>query len=184
MKPITKSTIRKTLLGYRRLLGEEIFHKRNEKLCERLLRAIQKNGSNTIHVFLSIDRNREPDVSILFPALRDRGCRIVAARTDFANKSQQHFYLNESTELCENKMNIPEPVGAEPADLKDVDLILVPLSAADKHRNRIGYGGGYYDRLLKNSNALKVGLCLSPLLDEISQTEEWDVELDQIITPF
>ncbi|MEP5614349.1 MAG: 5-formyltetrahydrofolate cyclo-ligase [Cyclobacteriaceae bacterium] len=176
--------MRKTLLGYRRVLSEEFFRKRNEKLCEKILDVVRTNDSKTVHVFLSIARNREPDVSPLFQELRSLGCQIVAAKTNFGSKKQQHFYMNEDTVLQQNKMNIPEPVGAEPADIKAVDLILVPLSAADKKGNRIGYGGGYYDRLLKSSNALKVGLCLSPVLDEISQTEEWDVRLDQIITPF
>lgn len=184
MKLITKSNLRSTLLGYRRLIESEVFNERNSKLCERLLTFVEESGLKTIHTFLPITRNHEPDVSSIFSELRNLGCQMVVAKTDFTSKSMQHFYFNEDTELHENRMNIPEPVGAKSIDIEKIDLILVPLSAADSKGNRVGYGGGYYDKLLKDTKSLKIGLCLSPLLDEIRQTEEWDVSLDRIITPF
>ncbi|MEP1094314.1 MAG: 5-formyltetrahydrofolate cyclo-ligase [Cyclobacteriaceae bacterium] len=184
MNSISKSTLRRVLLDYRRLLDPRFFEERNELLCEKILAFIKQKEARTIHVFLAIKKNKEPDLTMIFQNLRKAGCEIVVSKTDFIRKTQEHFYLKEDTILRENKMRIPEPVNAESANFENVDLIIVPLSAADKHRNRIGYGGGYYDRLLESSNAVKVGLCLSPLLDEISQTEKWDVELDQILTPF
>ncbi len=81
-------------------------------------------------------------------------------------------------------MGIPEPSNAQKADFEEVDLVLVPLLAADKMGNRIGYGGGFYDRLLQNSKAAKIGLSLSTKLDKISQKEVWDIKLDGVLTPF
>ena len=79
-------------------------------------------------------------------------------------------------------MGIPEPLDATPVDFHEVDLILVPLLAFDKNKNRIGYGGGFYDRLLNETKAAKVGLSLSPPLDQLIQKEEWDVPMDHIIS--
>ena len=184
MQPITKPNLRTTLLAYRRLLDTEIFKERNIRVCEKLQSVVREKDLKIIHTFLPITRNREPDISLIFSDLRELGCQLVGSKTDFSSKSMQHFYLNENTELRVNRMGIPEPVDAKPIDIEKVDLILVPLSAADSRGNRIGYGGGYYDRLLMESKALKIGLCLSPLLDEISQIEDWDVKLDKVITPF
>ncbi|GAB4233225.1 MAG: hypothetical protein Tsb0034_06370 [Ekhidna sp.] len=94
-----------------------------------------------------------------------------------------HFYLKSNTKLKTNNWGIPEPINAKEANVSDVDIVLVPLLLADKCGNRIGYGGGYYDRFLKESSALKVGLNLAEPVDQILQKEEWDTPLDVLITP-
>ncbi len=96
----------------------------------------------------------------------------------------RHFSLTESTALVKNKFGIPEPTNSEEASIENLDLIFVPLLLCDKEGFRIGYGGGYYDRLLSETKALKVGLSLSPPADIILQREEWDIPLDYLITPF
>ena len=61
-----------------------------------------------------------------------------------------------------NKYGIPEP---ETKNIVYPDVILVPLVAFDKNLNRLGYGGGYYDRLIKKlskkKKIIKIGLSLS-----------------------
>lgn len=182
--PISKSLLRKVALDYRRLLGSESFERRNEKLCLSLLEFVAKGSFRTIHIFLPIKKNNEPDVTSLLPQLRSEGVRIVTSKTNFGEKTLSHFFLTEETQTVTNNWGIPEPVDAEEADFLKVDLVLVPLAVGDKSGNRIGYGGGFYDQLLKDSTALKVGLSLAPLFDQIAQTEEWDVPLDRILTPF
>ena len=93
-----------------------------------------------------------------------------------------HFEINENTVFEENRLGIPEPVNENPIDSLNVELILVPLVLGDKKGHRIGYGGGYYDRLLKDHEGLKVGLSLFPLIDEIP-ADPWDVKLDKILFP-
>jgi len=82
-----------------------------------------------------------------------------------------------------NKYGIPEPA------IKKIvypDVLLVPLVAFDKHLNRLGYGGGYYDRLIaklsKKKKILKIGLAL--LVQKIGKvpTNAYDQKLDYIVT--
>jgi 5-formyltetrahydrofolate cyclo-ligase len=63
------------------------------------------------------------------------------------------------------------------------DVILVPVLGFDEGLNRIGYGGGYYDRFLATqSEAIKIGVCYeSGKVSEIP-TEDHDVRLDKIVT--
>ncbi len=179
---ISKSLLRKTILQYRRMMDQKVFEERNAELLKQLQNLVEAEDTKVIHTFLPIKRNREVDVTSLFPRWEEQGRKLVVSKTDFKIRKMSHFFLDHETELKENTIGIPEPVNAQEADFGNVDLILVPLLAFDNQKNRIGYGGGYYDQLLAETKAMKVGLSLSPPLDHIIQKEEWDVTLDHIIS--
>tara|TARA_Y100000590_G_scaffold135120_1_gene154592 strand:+ start:1327 stop:1869 length:543 start_codon:yes stop_codon:yes gene_type:complete len=82
-----------------------------------------------------------------------------------------------------NQYGIPEP------NLKNLiypDIILVPLVAFDKNLNRLGYGGGYYDRIIKKlskkKKILKIGLALSVQKINKVPVSKHDKKLDYIVT--
>ena len=75
----------------------------------------------------------------------------------------------------------PNPKNEE-ADLSSLEVILVPGVVFDVKGYRIGYGGGFYDRVLKETRALKVGVCYSFQLVESLPVEPHDVPVDLIIT--
>lgn len=179
---ITKSLIRKTILQYRRLMDESVFEKRNSQLLNNLMIFIEEEEVKVIHTFLPMKRNKEVDVRPIFEKLWKMGKRIIVSKTDFRTREMSHFFLEKETILKENSMGIPEPVDAEEVSFSQIDQVLIPLLVCDKHKNRIGYGGGFYDQLLNETKATKVGLSLSPPLDNLIQKEEWDIPLDHIIT--
>ena len=99
-------------------------------------------------------------------------------------KFEMNFYkwsFNEPLKI--NMYGIPEP---EKIKLVYPDVILVPLVAFDKKLNRLGYGGGYYDRLIKKlsekKNILKIGLALSTQKINNVPINEYDKKLDYIVT--
>jgi len=76
---------------------------------------------------------------------------------------QMDFYKwSFSDPLKINKYGIPEP---ETKSIAYPDILLIPLLAFDKNLNRLGYGGGYYDRLIekfeKKKKIIKIGLAFS-----------------------
>tara|TARA_B100000768_G_scaffold18360_1_gene16675 strand:- start:110 stop:655 length:546 start_codon:yes stop_codon:yes gene_type:complete len=82
-----------------------------------------------------------------------------------------------------NKYGIPEP------EIKNIvypDILLIPLVAFDKNLNRLGYGGGYYDRLIeklsKKKRIIKVGLALSVQKVDKVPINAHDKKLDYIVT--
>ena len=82
-----------------------------------------------------------------------------------------------------NRYGIPEP---EKIKLIFPDVILVPLVAFDNNLNRLGYGGGYYDRVIKKlskkKKILKIGLAFSiQKINNVPVTRH-DKKLDHIIT--
>ena len=66
------------------------------------------------------------------------------------------------------------------------DVILIPMVAFDKKLNRLGYGGGYYDRLInkliKKKNFLKIGLAFSKQLINNLPVSKYDRKMDYIVT--
>ena len=97
---------------------------------------------------------------------------------------QMDFYKwSFSDPLKINRYGIPEP------EIKKIvypDVILIPLVAFDKNLNRLGYGGGYYDRLIakfsKRKKIIKIGLALSVQKIEKVPINAYDQKLDYIIT--
>ena len=83
-----------------------------------------------------------------------------------------------------NRLNIkePDPEYGIRVDKKDIDVIIVPLLGFDEKRNRLGHGGGYYDRFMKDCKALKIGVAYSVQKVNQIMTDDNDVALDMIIT--
>ena len=97
---------------------------------------------------------------------------------------QMDFYKwSFSDPLKINKYGIPEP---ETQNKVYPDIILVPLVAFDKNLNRLGYGGGYYDRLIaklsKKKKIMKIGLALSVQKIDKVPINIYDQKLDYIVT--
>ena len=97
---------------------------------------------------------------------------------------QMDFYSwSYSDPLKINKYGIPEP---ETKNIVYPDILLIPLVAFDKNLNRLGYGGGYYDRLIeklsKKKNIIKIGLALSIQKIDKVPIETYDQKLDYIVT--
>jgi len=99
-------------------------------------------------------------------------------------KSQMNFYKwCENEPLLINKYGIPEPVSINKVY---PDILFVPLVAFDKELNRIGYGGGFYDRYIQKMSKIKkivkVGLAFSFQKLKTIPVNKYDKKLDIIIT--
>lgn len=83
----------------------------------------------------------------------------------------------------QGSFNITEPCGDNNINPHELDLIIVPGVAFDLNGNRLGRGKGYYDRLLNNTNALKIGIGYDCQLLEQIPAEPHDAKMDAVITP-
>lgn len=87
-----------------------------------------------------------------------------------------------SKNLTKNKYGILEPISSCMQIPKSDDLIIVPALACDYSFNRLGYGGGFYDSFLKNTNGVKVSLLPKSLMVCELPVFENDVKVDIIVT--
>ena len=181
---ISKAQLRKTILSYRKLLDEKEFQERNLKITKLLVDFFEENRPKSIHLFLPIEKNNEPNLFQVIQFLHQKEIKTVISKTDFENRSMEHYIMEEDTEIKKNRLGIPEPINAVKFDKEKIDAVLVPLTLADRKGNRIGYGGGFYDQFLKETDARKIGVSLGPVGDKIIQADDWDIKLDIVITPF
>ena len=93
------------------------------------------------------------------------------------------FPWSSKDPLIINEYGIPEPISN---NVKYPDVLFVPLVAYDNHNNRIGYGGGFYDRYINKIRKKKIittiGLAYSFQKVKKIPTNKHDIKLDFIIT--
>ena len=185
MAAVGKSILRREFLRRRRLLSQEALARRSSQIVDRVTHFLSaKKDLKTFHSFLPIERNREVDTWLLVKRLRAMNKEVLISSTDFEAEKMWHFHYEEHLTFEYDRLGIPTPLNAHPASLSATQCIFIPLVIADKQGGRIGYGGGYYDRLLEGAgDVLKVGLSLGPCLDRIPSLEPHDVRLDYCITP-
>ncbi len=132
--------------------------------------------SHTFFVYYSF--GSEADTRAIIRALLSEGKRVLLPRVEGDAIVPVEYRAGE--ELSKGRFGVSEPQGK--AFVGEADVILIPLLAVNSRGYRLGYGGGYYDRYLKNTAAVKAGIGYDfQLTDEFTE-EEWDEPLDVLIT--
>lgn len=98
-------------------------------------------------------------------------------------KYMEFVKIKSYQDLAPGYMGIMEPVSDDYASLKN-GLLVMPGIAFDTQKNRIGYGGGFYDRYLQQhmSDFYKTAICFDYQIVEHIMSEEFDIKPDKIIT--
>lgn len=182
-----KQTLRKVYLEKRITLNPAEYNKRNKLLCERLINFLQQQDFRKIHLFFSLQKFKEVDLTALLKwAEGQASIQLAGSVTDLQTINLNHFLIQHDTLFELNRWGIPEPVNAEPFDITQLDCVLVPMVIGSKTGERIGYGKGYYDRFLSQCSAATtfVGLNLGPLLEGNLFAKSHDIPMDYMLTPF
>ena len=138
---MNKSEIRKKILNIRKQNSSINF-----KLdLNEILKILKKNKNIGRNIGGYYSYNHEIDVANILKKLENKNYNISLPRI---KKNSQMDFFNWSTKdpLSINKYGIPEPTSNK---VVYPNILLVPLVAFDKYLNRIGYGGGFYDRYIK-----------------------------------
>ncbi|GLX63471.1 5-formyltetrahydrofolate cyclo-ligase [Proteus vulgaris] len=182
-----RDEIRKSIRQKRRLLTQEQQQHAALKLCEQVLTHPKIKQAQTIALFLSFDGeiDTSPLISQLW-ALNKQVCLPVLH--PFHRHHLLFLRYTPSTELVKNRFNISEPplnVNAV-IPLSNIDIIFTPLVAFDEQGQRLGMGGGFYDRTLENwqqKSFYPMGLAHTCQQVAHLPIANWDVPLPEIITP-
>lgn len=182
-----RQAIRQQVRHLRRALTDEQQAQAAEQLAELALNFAPLSAADTVALFLSVDGelNTRPLIARLWH-LKKTVCLPVLH--PFSPGHLLFLRYTPDTPLITNRLGIPEP----PLDIQQLitldqlDLMLVPLVAFDRHGQRLGMGGGFYDRTLqqwRQHGFLPVGVAHDCQQVEGLPVAEWDVPLPAIITP-
>ena len=127
--------------------------------------------------FCYLSYSSEASTDGLVEALKESGFEVYCPRVE--GKEIVPVLLGEDISL--SPLGIREPIGE--AYTGETDIVILPLLAVDEKGNRLGYGGGYYDRYLsKYGQAKRIGYCFDFQVLPFLPSEETDERLDYIVT--
>ena len=183
---MTKKEIRQNMILQRNQLSRETVQKNSNSIIENLHTYIQK--AENIMIFMNM--RSEVEITRLIELYPDK--KFYIPKT-FPERNMKINLYNKN-ELVLHKFGYYESSSEIFYDEKILDLIIVPATAFDYSKNRIGFGGGYYDtflsRILLNDQnngknrdkPLIIGVCYDFQLIDFIPSEDHDVKMDCIIT--
>ena len=179
---MTKAEVRQHYLNKRKQLSSQEIESKQRGLI-RHFALFDLSSYSVVHIFLSIQKQREPNTQPLMEYLFSEGKTVVVSQSDFTTKQMTHWAVSPESLWQTNRYGIPEPIKGTPVPPSAIDLVFVPLLGYDVRGQRVGYGQGFYDRFLSACapNVLFVGLSYFPPVNEITGCEPTDIRLNYCI---
>jgi 5-formyltetrahydrofolate cyclo-ligase len=180
-KRSVKEQLRRRIAALRRALTQDARTARSNAMCGHLASLEEVERARVVACYMPLRFEAAP--TAFMEAALAAGKVVALPRVDpLTNQLILHRY-EAGDALEESAFMVREPVASAPLVApQDVDVILVPGLAFDGVGRRLGYGQGYYDRLLGSLRALRIGLAFDfQLLAEVPSFEH-DLPVDAVVT--
>ncbi len=182
-----RQDIRKHVRNLRRDISDEQQQLAAVQAADHALNFAPIQQAQHIALFLSVDGeiNTRPLIAKLWQRKQQVYLPVLHP---FSTGQLLFLRYDEKTELKINRLRIPEP----PLDIRnllplsELDVLIVPLVAFDAGGQRLGMGGGFYDRTLQNwqqHGFMPIGLAHDCQQVDTLPVEQWDIPLPALITP-
>lgn len=162
-----------------RSLGEEYLRECDRRAVSRLFTLLEYELADTVFCYVGV--GSEPDTTLIIErALRD-GKTVAVPLVQGKTMTARVIY--GKNELKDGTFGIPEPSKiSEILPKNAIDVAIVPALTFDIFGNRLGHGGGYYDRYLEGASGVRIGLGREKLIVGKLPHEEHDIPIDILIT--
>ena len=152
----------------------------DQELVSAFLAHPKLDEANTVMLYYGV--GQEIATADLIQTLLDQG-KTVCLPKCLPEHQMEARIIQGLDELEPDAYGIPAPKDACPVlEREKIDLILVPGLCFDSKGNRLGQGGGYYDRWLEHFNGFRVGMCRNAVLQDKVPTEPHDSRVDLLLT--
>jgi 5-formyltetrahydrofolate cyclo-ligase len=175
-----KMQVRKAILKQRKEISEADYKLKSDMVCRKLQKLTKVKEAEIIHVYYPI--NQEVDIRPFIEYLWSEGKKVIMPRADFATKEMENYFVISFGQLEETKYGLHEPRVISPLHFGSPDIVIVPGVAFSQNRYRLGYGGGFYDRFLRDIDSHKIGVAFEMQMVSRVPVEKHDQQLDQVIT--
>ncbi len=156
--------------------------KLDKDLLNKLLSLPEFKNVHSVFTYISMPIKEVSTTGMIEFCLTE-GIR-VAVPVCKAHSCMDFYYISSLDETKQNKYGILEPEENEDrlASPSEADLIIIPGLKFDKRGYRLGWGGGFYDRYLKNCSCPKIGICYEDEITELLPVDNYDVKVDMLVT--
>ena len=173
-----KKALRREIREQKRAMTEEEIVLRSEKLGQLFAQSEAYRNAKTIYGYLPYNQEVRT-VPMLEQALRE-GKRVAVPK--IYGDTMKFLYLDDLSRVEKNDMGIPEPIADTPVADDKTALVLMPGLAFTKRGDRMGYGGGFYDRFLaEEPDHPTLALCYDFQMVDSLPTEEFDIPVDTVL---
>lgn len=180
-----KAEIRKEVGQKRDSISMEERDEKSKRIMDTLFSLKEFKDARVVHFFVNI--KSEVFTGEMIKGALAAGKRVVVPFIDSANRRLLLSEIKDyEKDLMPGYWGILEPKreSFRETSIDDVDLMVIPGLAFDKKGGRIGYGAGYYDRLLsvRKKKMLLIAVAYELQIAEDVPTHERDVRVDKIVT--
>ncbi len=179
----SKDILRKDILNIRDSMDPVLRRSKDERIRMKILRLREFIDSKGVMLFASF--RSEVNTMRLMEDILFFKKRLFLPKVDPAKKVLKVYEVTSLDSLKPGHMGIPEPsIICRVADIHDIDLIIAPGVVFDRRGGRIGYGRGYYDKLLRGfkNRILIIGIAYDEQVIDVVPMEEHDIYMDIIVT--
>ena len=178
---LEKSKIRKEILEKRNNLSNEEVEKKSDLIIKNL----EKFVRNAENMMIFMDMKNEVRNTKLIKIYSEKNF-FIPQITDTKNREMEINKYNEN-ELVLHKFGYYESSSSDFYNEEILGIVIVPAVVFDFGKNRIGFGGGYYDTFLKkvrerNKKVLFAGVCYDFQIVDVVPREEHDMILDFVVS--
>jgi len=181
---LLKKSLREKLLRRRDGIESEERRKKNAAIRKRLYASNDFRTAKRILFYASF-RSEAETIKCIIHALKLKKT-VMLPLVDGKKKTLRIFQIKKISDLSSGFMGIPEPAALKSNERRpnDLDIAIIPGAGFDPEGNRLGYGAGYYDKLMSKSkrNIKKIALAFEEQIVREIPSENHDVKMDKIIT--
>lgn len=178
-----KESVRNKHLKLRNELKNELVSQKSTIILNKIITSPLYKNCNQIFTYASKD-NEVDTINLILRALKDN--KKVAVPKIYKGNNMKYYYINNiDKDLRTGKFSVLEPVKTMDEATGDLStLFIVPAVGVSKDKNRIGYGGGYFDRYFNQHKILSKKMCIVYDFQIIDEFEEecHDVKLDHVVS--
>jgi len=175
-----KRALRREILSERDALPAGERSARSEAIADRFLELPEAAGARTVLAFWSF--GSEVDTAPLIARLRSRGTTVALPRIEGGEVVP--VVATPGAAMTQTSFGAMEPAEGRVLEVAELDLVVVPGVAFDRSCDRMGYGAGYYDRLLglRRDGAAAIAVAFSMQIVDRVPTGAIDRRIDGVVT--